>query len=993
MTDDSGPPDPREWQRQAAEHIREAVAAGRVDLADKAISMLGAAAADPGLRGVIQGDLGAALMARFDITGDRHSLAGALAAFRSVLSQAPGEPRSLSNLGLALIRSFELTDDTQTLLDAIGLLRQAVAGTTAPSAQRASYLSNLGLALVRLAERTGSPDPAAEAAAVHAAAAGMETGPGRKAAMLANLGAANMVAYRLGDGAARLQAAVDTYQDAVATAPPGHAYARGCLAGLGEALAAAASAHGETALSVTAIATLRSAVRQLPPSDPDGPLFLSQLAEALRRAYALTGDTRALAESIGCRRAALARTPAGHPARLHYQANLAMSLRNRFEAAGDPGDLHEARELISGVLAAAPADHPDRSKWQADLAHILRRLAASEHDEASLAEAAEMLRSAIAEAGPGHHDLLMHRVNLGGVLVNAVELRWRQELYDEAVDALGQALPAAAPGTPERADLLLSLGLAHAARFRADQSGAACQAAAAALSEAGRTVTAPAGTRARAARYLAAVHARAGDAAAAAGAYADALELLDLVTWRGLARDDQERMLADFRGLGPAAAAAAIEAGDADRALSLLEQGRGVLLSQVLELRAGHQQLRDVEPGLAAELDEVHDAMEAAARGDLASPGEAPEETQLARHELAVRRSGLLAAIRERPGLSRFLLPPDAAALRSPLPDGAVVALNVAETRCDAIITTSAATTVLPLPGLAAAEAAERAALFLAAVTANAWGTNDVLLDVLAWLWDAAVGPVLGALEGPPGPPRIWWMPTGPLSLLPVHAAGHHRRRDGDHGSALHRALSSYTPNLRIMSRPAPAPAGPRAGLVVGAGPDTGPQAEAAAVAVSRPGRVIELLGPAATKQAVLAELPACAWAHIAGHAVTDLRQPSESRLILSGGALRVREITAVRGAAELAYLSACETAAGSARLPDEAIHIGTAFQLAGFRNVIGTLWRVPDRCARDTAAAIYDRLGRCQPARAVNLAARRQRDAYRANPYEWAAFIHSGPG
>jgi len=120
---------------------------------------------------------------------------------------------------------------------------------------------------------------------------------------------------------------------------------------------------------------------------------------------------------------------------------------------------------------------------------------------------------------------------------------------------------------------------------------------------------------------------------------------------------------------------------------------------------------------------------------------------------------------------------------------------------------------------------------------------------------------------------------------------------------------------------------------------------------------------------------------------------PSESRLILSGGALRVREITAVRGAAELAYLSACETAAGSARLPDEAIHIGTAFQLAGFRNVIGTLWRVPDRCARDTAAAIYDRLGRCQPARAVNLAARRQRDAYRANPYEWAAFIHSGPG
>jgi CHAT domain-containing protein len=171
-------------------------------------------------------------------------------------------------------------------------------------------------------------------------------------------------------------------------------------------------------------------------------------------------------------------------------------------------------------------------------------------------------------------------------------------------------------------------------------------------------------------------------------------------------------------------------------------------------------------------------------------------------------------------------------------------------------------------------------------------------------------------------------------------------------------------------------------------------EAETALVAAHRQGEVIRLLGATASKQAVLGHLPRCSLVHVASHAVTDGRNPSNSRLNLFDGALLVREISRVRaGQAELAYLSACETAMGAVHLPDEAIHICTAFQLAGFRNVIATLWRVPGRAARDTAAVVYSELGRRQPSQAVNLAARRMREAYRANPYEWAAFIHSGSG
>jgi tetratricopeptide (TPR) repeat protein len=588
----------------------------------------------------------------------------------------------------------------------------------------------------------------------------------------------------------------------------------------------------------------------------------------------------------------------------------------------------------------------------------------------------------------------MHRVNLGGVLDTAIEMQWQPELYGEAVQTLQSELAAGTPGVPGTAELLMNLGRAHAARFLADEATEAHRAAADAFRQVIAMVTAPARTRAFAAQHLAVLCTRAGETAAAADAYSSALELLDLVAWRGLARDDQERALADFPGLGPAAAATANELGDPDRALSLLEQGRGVLLSQVLEFRAEYQLLHEAEPALAAELHQIHDAMEVHAREEQVGTDQLPGNVILARQELALRRSQLLKTIRGRHGLARFLLPPDAAVLRSAMPQGAVVALNVAGTRCDALITTPAATTVLPLPGLVLADAAERAALFLAAVNANAWGTNDVVIDTLAWLWDVAVEPVLHALERFPDPPRIWWMPTGALSFLPIHAAGHHRRCDGDRRSALHRALSSYTPNLRVLSRTSALRSAPRRMLVIGADPDPRSltETEAVLVAARQRGEVTRLLGPAATKQAVLDHLPGCSRVHVASHAITDARNPSESRLNLSDDALRVREISTVRaGEAELAYLSACETAVGGVRVPDEAIHICTAFQLAGYRNVIATLWRVPGRAARDTAATVYSELGRYRPSQAVNLASQRLRESYRSNPYEWAAFIHSG--
>jgi CHAT domain-containing protein len=102
---------------------------------------------------------------------------------------------------------------------------------------------------------------------------------------------------------------------------------------------------------------------------------------------------------------------------------------------------------------------------------------------------------------------------------------------------------------------------------------------------------------------------------------------------------------------------------------------------------------------------------------------------------------------------------------------------------------------------------------------------------------------------------------------------------------------------------------------------------------------------------------------------------------------------------AQLAYLSACHTAfAGNVDLMDEAIHLASAFQLAGFPRVIGTLWGIDDRLSVDIADAFYDALSTPDGAVDVDRAAvalhrtiRAIRDEMPATPSLWAAHLHAG--
>ncbi len=181
-----------------------------------------------------------------------------------------------------------------------------------------------------------------------------------------------------------------------------------------------------------------------------------------------------------------------------------------------------------------------------------------------------------------------------------------------------------------------------------------------------------------------------------------------------------------------------------------------------------------------------------------------------------------------------------------------------------------------------------------------------------------------------------------------------------------------------------------------GAAPLANAHAEAAMVRDLFPATKI-LADDEALVECVLEELPRSTLAHFACHAVTDLDAPSQGRLLLHDHEQRPFTVVDVSRLdlrnAEVAYLSSCHTAQPGYRLSDEAIHLASSFQLAGFSQVIATLWPLLDAVALEFATEVYRQLsGSVEASVAVHHATRAARDMYPNLPALWAGHIHVGP-
>ncbi|MFE3166694.1 CHAT domain-containing protein [Streptomyces sp. NPDC059224] len=698
--------------------------------------------------------------------------------------------------------------------------------------------------------------------------------------------------------------------------------------------------------------------------DTDGyldPVFFGQRAHCLDRLWSVTKDRAHLEEAVAAERTITERTDPDTAVGATARNNLAVSLSNLSSPDTGHAALREAIALVEDLVERSGTHGAQRADHLAGLAELL--LKGREDGIGDVDRAVCIARQAVESTARAHHSFARRWTILG------IALKRR---YEQSRD---------------RADLT-----------------DAC----AALATAADVQDATPSDRMGAADRWGRLAADDGDWHTALVAFRKAVQLLpESVSGRGHHRD-QQRQLIDQAGLVADAAACAVAADRPDTALELLEQGRGILLSRAMESRAmGDEQGRleaehpDIARRFIAILHRRDTAWEPYVRASTAERPDLRHETDSAFHQI-------LAEIRHLPGYADFFRAPAADRLRRAAGDGPVIILNVSRYRSDALVVTTSGVTAVPLPDVSQEHVTEqflalRSALHTGMASVDAVeqaSAGDDLRDVLHWLWHAVARPVLHALDlttlAGGAPPRLWWCPTGLLSFLPLHAASD---RDGA-GFLPDLAVCSYTPTLRALeqARSQQIPGGPSLAVAVPDTPGAKPLAWALqeAQAVGEMSDALIVHGAAATRAEVMRWLAiGVRVAHFACHASADPLDASRNALLLHDGLLPAREISRLRTRGSgMAYLSACSTAQGMVNLPDEALHLAGAFQLAGFRNVISTLWPISDDVAVEAATDFYRRLGEQpspDPAEAVTHMVRALRARYPRVPALWASHLHMG--
>ncbi len=929
---------------------------------------------------------------------------------------------------------FERTGDIGVLNEAVQAGREAVAAVLPGHPDLAGVQNNLGVSLRILFEQTGDESVLTEAETVsRAAVAGTPAGSYEVAQHLANLGFVLMRAAQHTGEVAVLAEAVQAGRDAVATAGGKGADLGGILTNLTAALQQVFQWTGDISVLDEATQMAREAVAATREVDPNRAKVLSNLAGVLGMDYDRTGDTTLLHEALGALYSAIAAVGDGDADGALLLSNLEGTLLTMFDRTGSIDALTTAVQAGRESVAGLPATHSLRSRHLSNLSVALQTMGEHTADIEMLAESVRIAREALDSAAPDDLSRALNHLGLG--LQASYEVSGDLGTLEEAIRIGRETVAVSQAGQPLRAVFLNNLGRAlRLAAERADYPGQATAQAEAArcYAESANNAGARAVVRIEACHQLAGLSGQGGvrpeDALSAAEI---AVELLPRVASRQLVRPDREHRLAGLASLAAQAAAAAVMTGQSARAVELLEQTRGVLVTETIDTRNSDlSQLEELQPGLADEFRKLRVRLDVL--GSTIPAVQTMDDVAGAsrqRRQASADWESLLARIRSVDGLADFLRPPDIQRLAACAKDGPVVMTYTSPTRCDALILTAAPNAravvrTVPLTRLTEAAAAGQIERLRAAVQAGSGADSSPherraaqqeIRAVLAWEWDTIAEPVLSVLGYTASPgdgmpwPRLWWCPVGTMASLPLHAAGYHD--GGGSSSAPPRAvmdlvISSYTTTLRALGD-AQAHETPVTGdtlIVPAPQPPGAPPLPGIVDEVQTLGRLIpgaQILAEP-TRAAVLAALPLHPVTHFACHGQLDLDNPAASRLVLDDhqtAPLTVADISALRFTGALAYLSACDTAITSPALADEAVHLLGAFQLAGYQQVIGTLWPVSDSAAESVAADFYGHLtrqGSTAPAprlaaEALHHAVRRQRDLYPESPALWAAHIHTG--
>ncbi|CAE6426278.1 unnamed protein product [Rhizoctonia solani] len=773
------------------------------------------------------------------------------------------------------------------------------------------------------------------------------------------------------------------------------------------------------------------ALELTPDGHPDLSSRLANLAVSHNHRFERLGELGDLEKAMEYDSRAVTSTPEGHPLLSRRLANLGISHSDRFERLGELGDLEKAIEYESRALVLTPEDHPDLPNRLAILALPHKNRFERLGDLNDIEKAIEYQSRALALTPDGHPHLPGWLQNLGVSHAHRFGQLGMQHDLNKVIECMSRALVLTPDGHPTLPNIHFPLATHRLFQYHRTRDPSDLHDSFNSFRLASQSL---AGSPRDSFRYAL------GWAEAASKesllncieAYQRAMDLLPQFIWLGATTNQRYQDLEQVQNLAVRAAAAAIASSDYKLALEWLEHARCVVWNQHLMLRSPHDLFHASHPTLATRLQAVatqlHEAGSESRESRACSSGSfTPEQIAQRHRQLAKEYEDLLSQARTIAGFENFLQPVKAKALLQAAQNGPIIVINCHEDRSDALIILPGQDTIshIPLPNFTE-DKAQRTRVEMGklvrgrrpqerGVDRRPVPRQEAECDfdfgsVLAVLWDDIVKPILDFLgfiefNSIDNMPHITWCPTGALSFLPLHAAGDY---DRPRSRIFDYAISSYTPTLTALLTSASSSLSCNT-RVLAIGQENTPGQS------SLPGTAKELIyvkshtqtkfnysqltGDQATTTAVLDAMEQHDWVHLACHAHQNVQDPTKSGFFLYDDTLDLASINRRSFKNKgLAFLSACQTATGDEKLPDEAIHLASGMLMAGYSSVIGTMWSVVDEDAPFVADKVYDqlmkeeRLGNGEAGKALHKAVAELREKVGEKEFwRWVPYIHIG--
>ncbi|KAH8793132.1 CHAT domain-containing protein [Flagelloscypha sp. PMI_526] len=903
----------------------------------------------------------------------------------------PGKPSYLNFLGNSHQKRFERLGELSDIEKAIECHISAVQLCADGHPDQLVSLGNLGDSYAARFEHCGETQDINKAIEYQCKAVKLTPdGHPIRPSLFNNLGLSYRIRFERLSKVVDLDKSIQFHLRAVELTPDGHPDKPAFLNNLGNSHQTRSQRHGDLADMDKSIEYHLNAIQLTPDGHLNRSTYLNNLAISHQMRFDHLGDVADVDNSLKEMLKAVKLTADGHPDKPACLNNLGISHARRFERSGEIADIDEAIKCQLNAIQLTGDSHPNRAMYLGGLGHAHTKRFERFRDLGDIEKAIKYNNKAVDLTPDDHPDKPICLKNLGISLQTRFERLGEIADIDTAIKCLVNAIQLTPDDHPEQSDHLNMLGLFYHTRFEHFGKMADIDDAIKAFEQSATSTASPAIFRFRGARaWIFLLRRKHGISLFKSGYLLPQHTLINLIpelVWLGAPVHQRLQAIQDVVGSSiHEAVSMAIRAQKLELAVEWMEQGRSIVWGQLRRLRSPLIDLEDAHPFLAQQFQTVQRRIETSflhfdADQAANTPLNSLEQQAQAHRRNIQKREELLTEIRGKQGFESFLLPEKFSVLSKACSSRLAVLLTVSGDNCDALaILPSGPIIHLPLTNVSQDDISDMHTQWQTSRTThlNNRGEIPAPLDVgpmtslLSDLWENIVHPVVKEIEAELWDSaverigRIIWCPSGPLSFLPLHAAGIYSSNSEDRISIADFAVSSYAPSLMALASNSIRLGRPSILLVTQ--PNT-PNQKALPGTIREAERVIEkaasngmkpyvhhLSQSQATVPAVVEQLPNHGWVHLACHGIQMVPDPTESSFALHGGNLTLASLMQKSmGNAQFAFLSACQTATGNQSLPDEAMHLTSAMLAAGFPSVVGTIWSIEDMVAPEVAETFY---------------------------------------